>query len=137
MERRSIAITLALVLVLSATSFAAGKKAPDWNIGPEEAFEMVSAGEAVLVDVRVLGFYAHSHISGALNVPYGEIVSHARQFADQPKAIITYCDCPAEETSEAAAIELRDAGVDNVRVLKGGIRGWVSAGLPVRSGNRP
>ena len=137
MDRRSVVILMGLFLILAAALYAGGNKEVSRLISPEEAFEMIAAGEAVMVDVRALGSYAESHITGALSVPYSDILARAPQFADQPKIVITYCDCPAEETSHAAAIELRDAGIDNVRVLQGGIRGWRNAGLPVSSGNRP
>ena len=137
MDRRSVVIWLGLFVILTTALCAGGNKESDRLIGPEEAFEMIAAGEAVMVDVRTLGSYAESHITGALSIPYSDIPARASQFADQPKIVITYCDCPAEETSQAAAIELREAGIHNVRVLQGGIRGWRSAGLPVSSGNRP
>jgi rhodanese-related sulfurtransferase len=126
-----------VLLLLSAAVWARGDKESGELIEPSQAYNMISSGKAVLVDVRDLESYAETHITGALHIPLAEIAAHSRQFEGQPKTVITYCSCPAEQTSLAAADELRNAGVTNVRVLKGGIAGWSAAGLPISTGARP
>ncbi|MFW6313602.1 MAG: rhodanese-like domain-containing protein [Spirochaetota bacterium] len=122
--------------VCSAYSARGGKEAGAL-IGPEEAFRMVERGEAILVDVRDEGSYLDAHLAGAMLVPLPGIGESASRLASQGRTIITYCSCPAEETSSAAAAELIARGMDDVRVLRGGIRGWAVAGLPLKSGARP
>ena len=47
--------------------------------------------------------------------------------------IVTYCSCPKDESSFAAAKILQDAGFQRVRVLQGGWNEWLRANGPVQS----
>ncbi len=134
---RHAPLILALVLAVSTLAYAGGGKEAGALIGPEGAFTMVERGEAILVDVRDEGSYLDAHLAGAILVPLPEVGESASRLAAQDRTIILYCSCPAEETSSAAASELIARGVDNVLVLRGGIRGWAVAGLPLKSGARP
>jgi len=53
--------------------------------------------------------------------------------ADSRHVIITYCTSPGERTSAAVAQALRQKGLRNVRILKGGLGGWTNARLPVEA----
>lgn len=135
-SRRTVLI-VATALIVSAGAFAGGQREPGALIGPQEAFEMVQAGEGVLVDVRSEGAYVEAHLQSALSVPLQTVGQRAEWLDARGRTIILYCSCPAEETSLAAAAELIDRDVTDVLVLKGGIREWAIAGLPLRSGARP
>ena len=134
---RHALFTATLVLAVSPLALAGGGKEAGALIGPEDAFTMVERGEAILVDVRDEGSYLDAHLAGAILVPLPEVGESASRLAAQDRTIILYCSCPAEETSSAAASELIARGVDDVLVLRGGIRGWAVAGLPLKSGSRP
>ena len=133
---RSLAV-IAFVVVSALPLAARGSREAGELVEPDDAYELARAGDAILVDVRGPDSYAESHIAGALNVPLGEVGSRAAGLAARNRTIITYCSCPAEETSIAAADELIANGVEDVLVLRGGIRGWATQGLPLRSGTRP
>ncbi len=47
------------------------------------------------------------------------------------RMVVTYCSCPGETSSAAAARVLRAGGYGSVRVLAGGLRAWRRAGGPV------
>ena len=47
--------------------------------------------------------------------------------------IVVYCTSPEEQTSEQVATILRQRGLRNVRILKGGLGGWTNARLPVEA----
>ena len=134
---RNKLVVLALLVLAALPVAARGSKEAGSLIEPNEAFEMVGNGEAVLVDVRDERSYLEAHLAGAIHVPLMEVGSSAERLQAQGKTIITYCSCPAEETSNAAAAELIARGVNDVLVLEGGIRAWANAGLPLRSGGRP
>jgi rhodanese-related sulfurtransferase len=53
---------------------------------------------------------------------------------DTPKdrEIVTYCACPADESSISAAQTLQDAGFTRVRVLQGGWTEWLKVKGPVQ-----
>lgn len=131
---RTAFIVIAAALILAS---CAGSPEPGALIGPEEAFEMVRKGEAILVDVRDEASYIEAHLAGAILVPVLQVASQAEQLGARERTLITYCSCPNEETSIAAANELISRGVTDVLVLEGGMREWALAGLPFRSGARP
>ncbi len=135
-SRRTVFIAT-IALIALAGVFAGGQREPGALIGPQEAFEMVQAGEGVLVDVRSEAAYVEGHLQSALSVPLQSVGQRAEWLDDRGRTIILYCSCPAEETSLAAAAELIDRNVTDVLVLEGGIREWALAGLPLRAGARP
>lgn len=55
-----------------------------------EAKAALDAGSAVFIDVRDAEPYAANHISGALNIPLGELETRRNEL-DSNQWIITYC----------------------------------------------
>lgn len=98
-----------------------------------DAFEIVRAGNGVLVDVRTADAHKIQNIPGSIHIPYNEIATRARELP-QDKWIITYCTCPAEESSGAAASTLKNMGFERVAALLGGMQGWRAQGLPIDYG---
>ena len=135
-NRRGYPALLIILAAAGALASCAGG-AQGAMIGPQEAFELVQRGDALLVDVRNEASYYEAHLAGAVLVPLAEVASRAQWLESQNRTIIFYCSCPAEETSTAAAATLISLGGADVRVLKGGIRDWSVAGLPLKSGARP
>lgn len=126
-----------LAVLIAVPAGARGSRESGGLIDPDEAYDMARSGDAVLVDVRDEAAYTDGHLAGAILAPLASIGAAADELAAHDRTIITYCSCPNEETSVAAADELIARGVADVLVLRGGIQGWVRAGLPVRSGARP
>jgi hydroxyacylglutathione hydrolase len=127
----------ALLVGLPATVAAGGNREAGDLVTPRQAEKLVSSGEAVLVDVRDEASYVSGHVAGALHVPLPDVAAQASAFARDGRTVITYCSCPAEETSLAAAGRLIAEGFTDVLVLRGGIAAWAEAGLPINRGPRP
>lgn len=91
-----------------------------------------------IIDVRGSEGYAASQttIKGAFHFKLRRIKSRLKYapLKDLPKdrEIVTYCACPADESSISAAQTLREAGFTRVRVLKGGWTEWLKAKGPVQ-----
>ena len=92
-------------------------------------------GDVLVIDVRDADSYLASHIAGAIHIPVSYIDGEI-PYLPRDKAIVTYCTCPAEESSGAAAQILRSKGF-NASALLGGFKPWLTAGLPVREGKEP
>jgi 3-mercaptopyruvate sulfurtransferase SseA len=60
------------------------------RVSPAEAKTALDNKTAIFVDVRDLDIYNTSHISGAVNIPLGEIETRFREL-DSKQWIITYC----------------------------------------------
>jgi len=126
-----------IFLVACAAAWGGGKPETAEKISPQAAFEAVNDGTAILVDVRDEASYNRAHIVGAIHIPFGDVTSRIGELERRGKTVITYCSCPAEETSLAAAIDLASAGFTDVRVLLGGIAAWYEAGYAIKDGPRP
>lgn len=88
--------------------------------------------ELVLVDARPEPNYRHSHLPGAINIPYNEVdVLAPTLLPDRDAEIVVYCangPCPMSPIATARLVAL---GYANVADYHEGKAEWVGAGLPV------
>jgi len=90
-----------------------------------------------IIDVRGSEGYANSHntMKGAIHFKLRKLKARLAfpPLKDLPKdrEIITYCACPNDESSIAAAQILQASGFKRVRVLQGGWQGWLKVNGPV------
>ena len=94
------------------------------------AMKLDSGSKVIVIDVREEKEWALGHIKGAINIPTGTLEKHLDKLP-QDAEIVTYCACPAEETSAALARSLRQNGYTSVRALKGGYEQWVQEQRPI------
>jgi rhodanese-related sulfurtransferase len=94
---------------------------------------MIDRNAVTVIDVRNIEPYLAAHIPGALQIPVTMIEGEIPHLP-KGKPIVTYCSCPAEESSGQAAMILANGGISDVVALKGGFDAWVGAGLPTASG---
>ncbi len=97
---------------------------------PAEAARELAAG-AVIYDVRSHGYFEAkaTRIQGSRRLdPHALHQSAVALPAEQ--RVYVYCTCVREATSVRVARELEKQGV-RVAVIKGGLRGWKKAGLPL------
>ena len=97
---------------------------------PAEAARQMAAG-ACIYDVRSHGYLdaKATRITGSRRLDPNTLTRCSEQFPDG-QLVYVYCTCIREATSVRVARELHDRGVQ-VAVIKGGLRAWKSAGLPV------
>jgi len=100
---------------------------------PAEVARAMSSDSAIVYDVRSHGYYdpRATRIEGSRRLEPNAL----HQF-DQPTPpgtqVYLYCTCVREATSARVAHMLREKGVHTV-VIKGGLRAWKKAGLPMES----
>jgi rhodanese-related sulfurtransferase len=104
------------------------------NITPAQAYDELSTGNAVAVDIREPVEWEH-HIEGAVQVPRGLL-----EFAADPTSprhmpeldphsrVIVYCRSGVR--AALAGATLKTLGFENVANIDGGITAWTKAGLP-------
>lgn len=79
----------------------------------------------LIVDARDAGQFEAGHIPGAINIEWRQILDARSELpSDQP--ILLYCNTGT--LSAQAGFALRVAGMENVRILQDGFRGWEEAG---------
>ena len=135
-SKRCIAIIL-FVLVLGVAA-AEAQQAINM-ISVEELKTKIAKNQPVLiVDVRSPEGFANSTttVKGSYHFKVRKLKYRLQYapFKDIPRntEIVTYCACPKDEASIAAAQILQESGFTRVRVLQGGWNEWLKANGPVQ-----
>ena len=88
------------------------------------------ARDLVLVDVREREAFRAGHLTGARNIPRGELELRAdRELPDPTARVLTYCQLG--KVSTLAAHSLRTMGYLRAVALDGGMEAWEKAAHPV------
>jgi rhodanese-related sulfurtransferase len=96
------------------------------------AYAAAPPAGAILVDVREDSEWAAGHAEGAVHLGKGVLERDVeKRFPDLDAPLVLYCGGGFRSAISAAA--LVDMGYRNVWSLDGGWKGWVAAGLPVRT----
>ena len=85
-------------------------------------------GEVTIVDVRGQAEWDAGHIPGAVHLSLGTLPSRLDEL---PRDTPLVLQCQSGGRSSIASALLQANGFDNVTNMRGGIRGWREAGLPV------
>ena len=119
MRKRSFALLLALVLLLTACAQAVSYE----QITQEEAKQIMDTTNGyILLDTRTQEEYDQSHIPGALLIPHTEIAQRAEEeLPDKDQVILVYCR--SGNRSKQASEVLAELGYTNVKEF-GGINTW-------------
>jgi membrane protein DedA with SNARE-associated domain/rhodanese-related sulfurtransferase len=102
-------------------------------VSPVEAARSLSSGAAAIYDVRSHGYYNPKavRIQSSKRLDPNAL-NQSRLECPADKQILVYCTCAREATSARVAQILLQKGVPSA-VIKGGLRAWIRAGLPVES----
>ncbi|MBA4269567.1 MAG: rhodanese-like domain-containing protein [Bosea sp. (in: a-proteobacteria)] len=87
----------------------------------------------VLLDVRSPTLFARGHVAGALNLPVGKIIRSKLEDWPLDTVFVTYCAGPHCNGAAKAALRLAELGRP-VKIMAGGITGWIDEGFTLVSG---
>lgn len=90
---------------------------------PAEADLAAFLAKYYIIDIRGAADYATSHIAGAKNVPFANILTEATAAGSKPVLVVCYTG----QTACYATALMRMAGFKNTQALKWGMSGWNSA----------
>lgn len=79
-----------------------------------------------ILDVRTGAEFESVHIPGSYNVPLDMLAEHVAEFAALDHPVVLVCQSGGRAT--AAHDHLHTAGKTNLRILEGGMGGWLSTG---------
>lgn len=102
------------------------------RIGFDDFKKLLDAGQVTVIDVRGMDQFLASHIPGSLHIPVTRIEGEI-PYLPKGKLIVTYCTCPAEESSGQAAMILARGGIP-AKALQGGMDEWTKRGFPMEAG---
>jgi rhodanese-related sulfurtransferase len=103
------------------------------TVGPEWVREHMKRGEAVFfVEVRHAGDWdlAVQKARGALRLTSDDAHRHLDQIPRE-RTVVVYSTAPNDVPAEALVMQLTGAGYPHARLLAGGFKAYLSAGLPV------
>jgi rhodanese-related sulfurtransferase len=94
---------------------------------------MAKGPDFVLLDVRAPALFARGHVPGAINLPHGKIT--ASRMAQWPDGtlFVTYCAGPHCNGAARAALRLARLGRP-VKLMPGGVTGWIDEGFALAEG---
>ena len=90
----------------------------------------------VLLDVRSPANYEKGHVPGAVNLLRGKIIASKLAQYSADTLFVTYCAGPHCNGATKAAIQLATLSRP-VKIMIGGITGWIDEGFDLVSGNFP
>lgn len=100
-------------------------------VTPKQASELIQKNKGntnfVVIDDREPTAYKSGHITNAINVPYGTDFSSRIGQLDKNKVYLVYCPTGCGKTSKI----MKELGFKEVYEIQGGLRAWISQGLPV------
>lgn len=79
----------------------------------------------MVIDARDAAQFAKGHIPGAVNMDWRQVLAK-RNTIPKNKPVLIYCNTGS--LSAQAGFALRVAGLDNVRILQGGMEEWKAKG---------
>lgn len=100
------------------------------EVGPMEAVQLINRSDAVMIDLREPGEFSGGHAPNARNIPQGQLekrIGELEKLKGKPVILV----CQTGGRSHAAFAQLKKAGLNDIKVLSGGLGAWQQANLPV------
>lgn len=92
--------------------------------------QLINHQDALILDVREANEFAGGHIANARHIPLGQLATSLKPLEKHKDKTIVV-NCQSGTRSAMACGVLRKNGFSQVYNLKGGIKAWQQAGLPV------
>jgi len=87
----------------------------------------------VLLDVRSPAMFAKGHVPGAISLPHGKIIASTMARWSGETVFVTYCAGPHCNGAARGALRLAELGRP-VKIMAGGITGWLDEGFSLETG---
>lgn len=94
------------------------------------AVQLINREKAVVVDVCDAGEFAAGHVTGAKNIPLGELEAKLPGMVKN-KALPVILVCASGARSSRAVAIAKKLGYEQAQALGGGLKAWKEANLPV------
>lgn len=100
------------------------------GVSPEAAVQMINREKAVVVDVCEAEEFAAGHVTGARNVPVGQLEKRLPEVVKN-KQLPVVLVCASGARAQRALGVAKTLGYEKAVVLGGGLRAWKDANLPI------
>lgn len=106
---------------------------PIREIGALEATQLINRRDALMLDLREPKDFEGGRVPNAVHLPQSQLASRGHELGKLTgRPVIAYCE--RGQRSRAAGAALTKLGFAEVYTLRGGLRAWSEAGLPVEKG---
>ena len=103
---------------------------PSREIGTLDATRLLNSENPLVLDVREPNELAGGRLPNALHIPLSQLKNRGAEIAKYAaRPVIVYCDRGTRGGAAVAA--LAQLGFTRVQSLRGGVRAWKEAGLPL------
>ncbi len=99
------------------------------GISTAAAIQLINRERAQVIDVCEPAEFAAAHVSGAKNVPLGELATAKGLPSNKKLPLVVVCASGVR--SAKAVAQLKQAGHENAHSLSGGLKAWREANLPI------
>jgi rhodanese-related sulfurtransferase len=126
----ALASAWVIVVILLIFNELRTKRVGPVKISVPQLVNELNNKDCLLIDMRTEDLYKKGHITDAINLAANEISIDNKKIAkykEQP--IILICD--HGNSAFTAGLKLKQAGAQNVAVLRGGMNAWREANMPV------
>jgi rhodanese-related sulfurtransferase len=103
------------------------------TLAPAEVLRSTREGRTFAFDVNSRESWLAARVPGSVNLDPVSFAPAALP-ADKTATLVFYCSNPLCSKAPRAAVRAKQFGYEDVRVMSAGIKGWMSAGLPIESG---
>ncbi|PZU22367.1 MAG: rhodanese [Shinella sp.] len=97
---------------------------------------LAKGADFVLLDVRGPALYARGHVPGAISLPHGKITRNRMSEWPEDTLFVTYCAGPHCNGAARGALRLAELG-HPVKIMAGGITGWLDEEFALKAGDEP
>ena len=103
---------------------------PVKEVGTLNVTQLMNHENAVLLDLREPAEFKDGKLPGAMHIPMSQLAQRGGELAKlTSRPVVTYC--ALGRRSPAAAGTLAKLGFANIYSLRGGVKAWKDAGLPL------
>ena len=101
-----------------------------------DVHEALSSGNPgfVLLDVRSPEHFRQGHVRGAVSLPHAKIIATRMAVWPPQTLFVVYCAGPHCNGAARAAVRLSALGRP-VKIMAGGVTGWLDEGFPLIAGS--
>lgn len=100
------------------------------SLTAQGAVQLINRERAVVVDVREPEEFAAGHVTGAKNVPLGQL-EQKLQSAVKNKSLPLLLVCATGARAQRAVATAKKLGYEQAQAVAGGLKSWKDANLPL------
>lgn len=128
-EHTTLTLLLVIVMLLISIVEILRSKRKTLSLSPTDTITAMNHQHAVVLDMRTKEAYQQNHIIDAISISAEELLKDEKKLNKWKTKPLILVSATGMETEKLAATLIKKGY--NAKILQGGMRGWVTAGLPL------